>query len=178
MWCGVCAATQRHRIVTSAGVGSGRREAAFGAARQDICHLPGWCCHQIKTAAPDHGYTAAVSLRPLQGNTMNTTRLHRIAAAALLLSGLAAVLPARAQGQQDDAALASSVKAALLQAAPFKDADVDLAVTASNGVVTLSGWVSYVADEPFAAQIASSVGGVKAVKTALHAWSTEADYRI
>lgn len=109
---------------------------------------------------------------------MNTTRLHKIAGVAALLSSLAAVLPAHAQSQQDDAALANSVKAALLQAAPFKDADVDLTVTASNGQVNLGGWVTYVDDEQFAAKIAASVNGVKAVTTAFHAWSTESDYRI
>lgn len=109
---------------------------------------------------------------------MNTNRLHKIAAAAVLLSSLAAVLPAQAQSMQDDATLASNVKAALLQATPFKDADVDLTVTASNGQVNLGGWVTYVDDEQFAAKIAASVDGVKAVTTAFHAWSTDSDYRI
>ena len=152
--------------------------AAFNDSVEDICHLRRTDCHDGLVVVSDHGFTAAISLRTLQGNTMNTNRLHKIAAAAVLLSSLAAVLPAQAQSQQDDAALASSVKAALLQATPFKDADVDLTVTASNGQVNLSGWVTYVDDERFAAKIAASVGGVKAVTTAFHAWSTESDYRI
>ena len=112
---------------------------------------------------------------------MNTKHLNQFAL-AVLMAGLASVIPAQAQstfnGTQDDVALATNVKAALLQAAPFQDADVDIAVTASNGQVNLSGWVTYANDPQAAAKIAASVSGVKAVTTSFHTWSSDSDYRV
>lgn len=109
---------------------------------------------------------------------MNTKTLQRIFATALLATSFAAVLPAQAQNQQNDEALAASVKSALLQDAPFKDADVDLAVTASNGHVDVSGWVTYADDPQRAAQIAASVNGVRQVSTHLRTWSSASDFRL
>jgi osmotically-inducible protein OsmY len=118
---------------------------------------------------------------PKQGTAMNT-RLTKFALAAALLTSLAAVVPAQAQTRMDpssaDTALAAEVKAALLKAAPFRDADVDLAVTASNGKVQLSGWVTYADNPELARKIASSVSGVKQVTENLHTWSSEDDARI
>ena len=110
------------------------------------------------------------------------TRLNKFVIAAALISGFAAVLPAQAQSNvnptQADIALASEVKAALLKAAPFRDADVDLAVTASNGKVQLAGWVTYADNPELAREIASSVSGVKSVTDNLRTWSSEYDARL
>jgi osmotically-inducible protein OsmY len=110
------------------------------------------------------------------------TRLTKFALAAALLTSLVAVVPAQAQTRVDsnsaDIALAAEVKAALLKAAPFRDADVDLAVTASNGKVQLSGWVTYADNPELARKIASSVSGVTQVTENLRTWSSEDDARI
>ncbi len=107
------------------------------------------------------------------------TRLNKFVIAAALISGFAAVLPAQAQSNPTpaDIALAADVKAALLKAAPFQDADVDLAVTASSGKVQLTGWVTYANDPDIARKIASSVSGVKEVTATLRTWSSDDDYR-
>ena len=107
------------------------------------------------------------------------TRLNKFVIAAALISGFAAVLPAQAVSNPTsaDIALAADVKAALLKAAPFQDSDVDLAVTASNGKVELSGWVTYANNPDLARRIASSVSGVKDVTASLHTWSSSDDYR-
>jgi osmotically-inducible protein OsmY len=106
------------------------------------------------------------------------TRFNKFAITAALLTSLAAaVVPAQAQTSAD-AALAAEVKAALLKAAPFRDADVDLAVTASNGKVQLSGWVTYADNPELARKIASSVSGVKEVTENLHTWSSDDDARL
>ena len=114
--------------------------------------------------------------------SLNTTRFHHFAIATALAASLAAVLPAQAQDSQasssDDIALASKVKAALLEAAPFQDHDVDLSVTASNGPGDLSGWVTYANDPQTAARIAASVQGVRSVTTHLHNWSSDNDSRV
>ncbi|MEX8494162.1 BON domain-containing protein [Sphaerotilus sp.] len=86
--------------------------------------------------------------------------------------------PATTAMNPEDAALAAQVKAALLQAAPFQDADVDLVVTADNGQVRLSGWVSHENDELPARTIAAKVAGVRSVTSHFHAWSTELDARV
>jgi osmotically-inducible protein OsmY len=113
---------------------------------------------------------------------MNTRFKKFAITAALLTSVAAAVVPAQAQTRMDpttaDAALAAEVKAALLKAAPFRDADVDLAVTASNGKVQLSGWVTYADNPELARKIASSVSGVKEVTENLRTWSSEDDARL
>lgn len=108
------------------------------------------------------------------------TRLNKFVIAAALISGFAAVLPAQAQSNptQADIALAADVKAALLKATPFRDADVDLAVTASNGKVQLAGWVTYADNPELAREIASSVSGVKAVTENLRTWSSNYDARL
>jgi osmotically-inducible protein OsmY len=111
------------------------------------------------------------------------TRLTRFAVAAALLTSLAAVVPAQAQttrmdSNSADTALAAEVKAALLKAAPFRDDDVDLAVTASNGKVLLSGWVTYADNPELARRIASSVSGVTQVTENLRTWSSEDDARL
>ena len=107
------------------------------------------------------------------------TRLNKFVITAALISGFAAVLPAQAQTSMTpaDTALAADVKAALLKATPFQDADVDLAVTASNGKVQLTGWVTYANDPDIARKIATSVSGVKEVTATLHTWSSDDDYR-
>lgn len=71
-----------------------------------------------------------------------------------------------------DAALAAQVKAALLEAAPFQESNVELVVTARNGRVDLSGWIQADTDELPARTIAARVPGVKGVTSHLHAWST------
>jgi osmotically-inducible protein OsmY len=110
------------------------------------------------------------------------TRLNKLVIAAALVSSFAAVLPAQAQSRVDptpaDIALASDVKAALLKATPFRDADVDLAVTASNGKVQLTGWVTYADNPELARRIASQVSGVKQVTENLRTWSSDDDARI
>lgn len=77
-----------------------------------------------------------------------------------------------------DAALAARVRSALLQATPFQDKDVDLNVTARDGHVHLSGWISYSDDDMPARVIATHVPGVRSVTSNFHAWSTETDTRI
>ena len=71
-----------------------------------------------------------------------------------------------------DAALATQVKAALLQNASFQGSAVELVVTAHNGKVNLSGWISADTDDLPARAIAAHVAGVKSVTSQLHAWST------
>jgi len=104
------------------------------------------------------------------------TRFNKFVLAAALVSGLAAALPASAQTAMptsgDDAALVEQVKAALAQSRPLKDTDVDIAVSATNGVVHLSGWLTYSDDIATAEHIAASVSGVKAVDTHFHVWSS------
>ena len=107
------------------------------------------------------------------------SRFHRIALAAALLTSLAAAQAHTAIGaSSDDLALANSVKAALVQATPFQDADADITVTATGGKVALTGWVTYADDDMLARQIAASVGGVNGVTSNFHAWSTDTDSRI
>jgi osmotically-inducible protein OsmY len=72
----------------------------------------------------------------------------------------------------NDAALAEQVKATLLQAAPFRDQSVELVVTARDGQVNLSGWISVDTDALPARTNAAHVPGVKSVTSQLHAWST------
>ena len=101
------------------------------------------------------------------------TRLNKIVLASALLCGLAAALPASAQSSMaSDAAIAEQVKAALAQVRPLKDADVDIAVKVSNGVVDLSGWVTYADDIKTAEHVAASVAGVKQVTDHFHVWSS------
>ena len=105
------------------------------------------------------------------------TRLNKFILAAALVSGFAAAaLPASAQTAMpltgDDAALVEQVKTALSQSRPLKDADVDIAVSATNGVVHLSGWLTYSDDIATAEQIAASVSGVKSVDTHFHVWAS------
>jgi osmotically-inducible protein OsmY len=110
-----------------------------------------------------------------KGLTMNT-RIKSLVLAAALLSGVAGALPAMAQTSvpmnTSDAALVETVKAALAQSRPLRDADVDIAVTASNGVVHLSGWLTYADDIQTAENIAAAVAGVKDVDTRFRVWST------
>ena len=103
---------------------------------------------------------------------MNTTRLHKFAVATALVSGLAFGLPAFAQGSADDAALAQQVKSALSQDRHLQNADDDVAVTAENGIVTISGWLSYAEDVQTAEQVAMTVAGVKDVESTVRVWST------
>ena len=49
---------------------------------------------------------------------------------------------------------------------------MDIAVSATNGVVHLSGWLTYSDDIATAEHIAASVSGVKAVDTHFHVWSS------
>ena len=92
-----------------------------------------------------------------------------VALAALTLGGLlsgcgstgllAAVKPV------DDAAIASSVKAAIGSSAELKAADIDVA--SSEGIVQLSGYVSSAESVATAASVARTVKGVKSVKNDL-----------
>jgi len=104
------------------------------------------------------------------------TRLNSLVLAAALLSGVAGALPAMAQTSvpmsTSDAALVETVKAALAQSRPLRDADVDIAVSASHGVVHLTGWLTYADDIQTAEQIAAAVAGVKDVETSFHVWSS------
>jgi osmotically-inducible protein OsmY len=104
------------------------------------------------------------------------TRLHSLVLAAALLSGVAGALPAMAQTAApmsgSDAALVETVKAALAQSRPLRDADVDIAVRASNGVVHLSGWLTYADDIQTAESIAAAVAGVKDVDANFRVWSS------
>ena len=101
-----------------------------------------------------------------------TTRLQKIALAATLVSGMAFGLPAFAQSSSDDAALAQQVKTALSQDRHLQNADDDIAVTASNGVVKISGWLTYADDIQTAEQVAKTVPGVKDVEANVRVWST------
>ncbi|MFC5459178.1 BON domain-containing protein [Massilia niabensis] len=86
-------------------------------------------------------------------------------AAALVLAGcgstdlLAPVKPV------DDAAIASSVKAAIGSSPELKAADIDVA--SSEGIVQLSGYVSSAESVATAASVARTVKGVKSVKNGL-----------
>ncbi|MDP4299988.1 BON domain-containing protein [Leptothrix discophora] len=110
------------------------------------------------------------------------TRFQRVAAAAALLTSLVATGAAQAGGvvgnTDADRALANKVQAAVLAAAPFQDAQTDLTITADQGRVQISGWVSHADDVAPASQIARQVDGVQSVSTRLRAWSTEPDYRV
>jgi osmotically-inducible protein OsmY len=110
------------------------------------------------------------------------SRLNKIALAAALLTSLAAALPASAHsvsGSTDaDLALATQVQTALMKVGPFQDTDADVAIHASNGVVSLTGWVSYVDDDAAARTIAAEVPGVKSVTTDFHSWSNKSDARL
>ncbi|MGY0196231.1 BON domain-containing protein [Leptothrix sp. BB-4] len=111
-----------------------------------------------------------------------TTRLHRIAAAAALLTSLFTAGAAHAGGAvgvtESDRQLAEKVQAAVLAAAPFQDAKTDLTIRADQGKVEISGWVAYDNDIAPARNIARQVAGVQSVSTQIRAWSTESDYRV
>ena len=76
-----------------------------------------------------------------------------------------------------DMALATEVRAAVLQARTFQDADVDVVVRAAQGKVNLSGWVSYANNDLQARKLAAAVPGVKSVTSDFKSWSSEADPR-
>ena len=99
-----------------------------------------------------------------------------------LAVGVATALPAQAQSisgsSSQDIALATQARQALVQAAPFQDADTDLEIAASNGNINVSGWVSYTNDDTLARAIVSKVEGVHSVTTNLRAWSTAHDPRV
>lgn len=109
-------------------------------------------------------------------------RFNRILAVSAVLAGLMVSVQAQADPASSvppsDAALAAAVKAALLEAKPYHDADVSLKVSAHAGQVDLSGWVTYANDATAASEIASMVDGVKNVTNHLHSWSSREDYRI
>jgi osmotically-inducible protein OsmY len=65
----------------------------------------------------------------------------------------------------DDAAIASSVKAAIGTSAELKSADIDVA--SREGIVQLSGYVSSAESVATAASVARTVKGVKSVKNDL-----------
>ena len=104
------------------------------------------------------------------------TRIHKIALCVALMAGLGAALPASAQKittlPGDEPTLAEQVKESLAKAGPFQDSDVDVAVSATNGVVHLTGWVSHGDDVAIAERIAAAVPGVKSVDAEFHIWST------
>ena len=76
-----------------------------------------------------------------------------------------------------DMTLATNVRAAVMQAPTFQDADVDVLVRAAHGRVNLSGWVSYANNDVQARKLAAAVPGVKSVTSDLKSWSNEADPR-
>lgn len=65
----------------------------------------------------------------------------------------------------DDAAIASSVKAAIGSSTELKSADIDVA--SREGIVQLSGYVSSADSVATAASVARTVKGVKSVKNDL-----------
>jgi BON domain len=77
----------------------------------------------------------------------------------------------------EDLDLARRVQAALLVDRAFQAANVDLVVQASQGRVNLSGWLSYVGNDPRARMIALSVPGVTAVTSQFNSWASGADPR-
>jgi osmotically-inducible protein OsmY len=84
-----------------------------------------------------------------------------------------------AGGKSDeDLALAHRVQAALLADGAFQAPNVDLMVQASQGQVDLSGWLSYLGNDPRARMIALSVPGVTAVTSHFKSWSSETDPRL
>jgi len=109
-------------------------------------------------------------------------RLHRLAAATALLTGLLAASAAPAGeivgNTEADRALAGKVQAAMLNAAPFHDPLTDVTIRADAGRVLLSGWVAHADHEALARSIAMRVDGVRAVSTQVRAWSSDPDYRI
>ena len=77
----------------------------------------------------------------------------------------AAAAPAKRESPQeyvDDAVITTKVKAAVLEEASLKSAEIN--VETFKGVVQLSGFVSSQANETLAMQVARKVGGVKSVK--------------
>ena len=76
-----------------------------------------------------------------------------------------------------DMTLASDVRAAVMQAKTFQDADVDVVVRAAHGKVNLSGWVSYANNDIQARKLAAAVPGVKSVTSDFKSWSSETDPR-
>ncbi|WP_294000972.1 BON domain-containing protein [Sphaerotilus sp.] len=107
-----------------------------------------------------------------------TSTLHAWSTATDPNLGLPALTTSAATGpamSPSDAALATQVKTALLQAAPLQNHGTDVDVTATNGQVNLSGFVGYTTDEAPALAIAAAVPGVQAVTSTLRAWSTETD---
>ena len=76
-----------------------------------------------------------------------------------------------------DLALATNVRAAVMQAPTFQDSDVEVNVRAARGRVNLSGWLSYASNDIQARKIAATVPGVTSVTSDFKAWSTETDPR-
>jgi len=76
-----------------------------------------------------------------------------------------------------DMTLATNVRAAVMQASTFQDADVDVVVRAAHGRINLSGWVSYANNDVQARKLAAAVPGVKSVTSDFKSWSSEADPR-
>ncbi|MDB5748443.1 MAG: hypothetical protein JWP72_3291 [Massilia sp.] len=85
-----------------------------------------------------------------------------LAAMALGGCGSTSLLPAKAA---DDAAIASSVKAAIGSSPELKTAEIDVA--SREGIVQLSGYVSSAESVATAASLARTVKGVKSVKNDL-----------
>lgn len=102
------------------------------------------------------------------------TRFNKLVIAAALATGFAAALPAfAADVSPSDAALASQVKAALVQSNDFNNPETDIIVTATQGKINLSGWVNYTSDVQAAEKVVSKVSGVKAVSSNLRTWSSD-----
>jgi osmotically-inducible protein OsmY len=107
-------------------------------------------------------------------------RFHRMAASVLLslAAGPFLLSPAQAAGkaqshERDDAALVTSVQAAL-QNSLGSDA-AELTVTASHHNVTLHGWINRPKLEAQAVEAASKVPGVKHTYSQVHTWSSRND---
>jgi hyperosmotically inducible protein len=85
--------------------------------------------------------------------------------AALALGGCGSASYLSPPAPVDDAAIATSVKAAIGSSPELKAADIDVA--SREGIVQLSGYVSSAESVATAASVARTVKGVKSVKNDL-----------
>jgi osmotically-inducible protein OsmY len=102
---------------------------------------------------------------------MKTSYFKSVVVTALLASGLASAFAA---GTAEDAALAVTVKSAVVQS--LGDQARDLAVTVDHGVVTLTGWAQEPRYEAQARAVASRVPGVTQAYSTVHTWSSGSDH--
>ena len=127
-----------------------------------------------------HTPSAHVSLPTARASRGSGLRLAWVLSLALLGAASSASAWAHSVGGQssEDLALAQRVQAALLADGAFQGSNVDLMVQASQGQINLSGWLSYVGNDPRARMVAMSVPGVTAVTSHFNSWSSETDPRL